>query len=152
MGNQETGKVANGSGGDDRRMKVGLRRGIHCFFDVDDITISFWGSAWSGREIVRVDDRVVSDKRSFRLSTPHRFEHKGVQYELRFGVASIVRSQYHIELYRNGELLDSDTASHFKTVPGTDKIDWRSEARSLLVWVLLGIVVGVVAAMLFGGQ
>src|SRR6056297_2058958 len=67
-----TGKQMTGK---DSRMEVGFRKGIRTFFDIDGITIALWGSAWTGREIVTVDDRVVSRKWSLRLVTPHHFEH-----------------------------------------------------------------------------
>lgn len=95
---------------DDSRMDVSLGRGVRSYFDVDDITISLWGSAWSGREVVRVDDRIVSDRRSFRMSTPHRFEHGGHRYEVDFSIESVLRGRYRVELYRDGVRVDSDSA------------------------------------------
>ena len=97
---------------DDSRMEVSLGRGVSSYFDVDDITISVWGSAWSGREVVRVDDRVVCDRRSFRMSTPHRFDHGGHQYEVIFSTESVLRGRYRVELYRHGVLVDSDSAGY----------------------------------------
>lgn len=86
-------------------MIVSARRGIQCYFDVDDITISVWGSAWTGREIKKVDDRVVSNKLSIRFSTSHDFEHQGHQYQVRFIIASAFTGLIRVELIRDGELV-----------------------------------------------
>ncbi|HMA98058.1 MAG TPA: hypothetical protein VKO38_01240 [Wenzhouxiangella sp.] len=132
------------------RMDTGLRRGIRAFFDVDDITISFWGSAWTGREVVRIDDRVVSSKRSLRFVTRHSFEHAGNRYEIVFRVVSMLRGQMEIELYRNGELIDSDSAQQNKLGidPKTGQSSlWRLVAQ-LAPFFVVGMAVGAGAAFL----
>lgn len=137
----------DGKGG---RMEVGLRKGIRAFFDLDGITISFWGSTWTGREIVTVEERVVSDKRSFRIKTLHRFEHGGIHYKLVFHVASTVRGDFRIELYRNGELVDSDRfrQSDLGVDPETGRFSaWRL-ARKLAPYFALGMLFGASVALL----
>ena len=132
------------------RMEVGFRKGIRTFFDIDGITIAMWGSAWTGREIVTVDDRVVSRKWSLRLVTPHHFEHAGINYKLVFRVVSMLRGELHIELYREGELVDSD---HFRQSqlgmdPETGRFSaWRF-ARKLAPYFILGMLSGAAAAWL----
>jgi len=150
MSRQESGgnEIAmNSKGG---RMEVGLRKGIRAFFDLDDITISFWGSTWSGREIVTVEDRVVSDKRSLRFRTPHHFEHAGVRYKLVFEIASLLRGEFRLKLYREGELVDSDRfrQSDLGVDPETGRFSaWRL-ARKLAPYFVLGMLVGASAAFL----
>lgn len=129
------------AGTDDSRMEVSLGRGVRSYFDVDDITISLWGSAWSGREVVRVDDRIVSDRRSFRMSTPHRFEYGGHRYELVLSIESVLRGVYRVELYRDGVLVDSDNA-------GYPMLDRRSGPRGWGVLTLL-FVAGLLAGFGF---
>jgi len=136
---------------DDGRMEVGLRKGIRAFFDLDDITISFWGSAWTGREIVMVEDRVVSDKRSFRFTTPHHFEHAGVDYTLVFEVVSMLRGEFRVELYRKGVLVDSDCVRHndLGVDPETGRFSGWRLARRLAPHFVLGMLAGAAAAFLF---
>jgi len=136
----------NGNG----RMEAGLRKGIRAFFDLDDITIAFWGSAWTGREIVTVEDRIVSDKRSFRFTTPHHFEHAGIHYKLVFHVASILRGEFRIELYRNGVLVDSDRFRQNNAWIDAETgrySAWRI-VRSLAPFFVLGMAAGAGAAWL----
>lgn len=132
------------------RMEVGFRKGIRTFFDIDGVTISVWGSTWTGREIVTIDDRVVSSKWSLRFVTPHHFEHAGIHYKLVFRVVSMLRGELHIELYRESELVDSDhfRQSQFGTDPETGKFSaWRF-ARKLAPFFVLGMLSGAAAAWL----
>ena len=139
--------MQDGSG----RMKVGLGKGIRAFFDIDDITIAFWGSAWTGREVVTVDDRVVSDKRSLRLVTEHHFEYAGIHYKLVFHLKSFMRGLMQIELYREGELVDSDYWRQMALIgvdPRTGEFSlWRT-ALKIAPFFVLGIVCGAGAAWL----
>lgn len=125
-------------------MIVSARKGIQCFFDVDGVTISVWGSAWTGREIVRVDDRVVSNKLSIRFKTVHQFEHLGHQYTVNFIIASVATGLTRIELHRDGELIDFDEARHRSTPfdPATGKFNWRKGWKTIVVSMLAGGLVG----------
>jgi hypothetical protein len=152
MTHQEFGRNDDGGLADDTtRMKMGLRRGIRAFFDVDDITISFWGSAWTGLEVVRIDDRVVSRKRSLRFLTRHHFEHHGIRYELVFRIVSMLRGQMEIELYRNGKLIDSDAATSIGTLgfdPETGRFSaWRA-VMHIAPYFIVGMASGAAAFFL----
>lgn len=133
------------------RMEVGMRKGIRAFFDVDDITIAFWGSAWTGREVVTVDDRIVSKKLSLRFTTEHRFEHAGIRYKLVFRILSMLVGHIRIELYREGKLVDSDEfrqTGHGSFDPRTGRVRiWRTILK-LLPYFVLGMLAGSAAAWL----
>ena len=135
------------------RMKANITHGIEAWFDVDDITIHVWGSSWTGREVVTVcqgeDKRVVSSQRSWRLKTPHAFEHRGHHYlvalAVGFGGASV-------ELYRDGVLIDSD---QIKTIgirrdPATGKLDWKHAIKTLALPMVAGLLVGIGFGYLVG--
>lgn len=140
--------MKNGNG----RMEVGMRKGIRAFFDIDGITIAFWGSAWTGREVVTVEDRVVSRKLSLRFATAHHFDHAGIRYKLVFRVLSMLAGHMRIELYREGDLVDSDEfrqTRHLLSVdPETGRISvWRTVLK-LLPYFVLGMLAGAAAAWL----
>lgn len=139
-----------GSDNGEQRMETGLRRGIRAYFDVDDITIGFWGSAWSGREAVTVEDRLVSSKRSFRFVSEHRFTHAGVDYRIVFRVESLLRGRMRIELYRDGTLIDSDQVSQSQLGfdPRTGTFSVRRLLWKLAPFFLIGMVTGAAAALL----
>mgnify|MGYP006269663311 FL=1 len=136
----------NGSG----RMEVGMRKGIRAFFDIDGITIAFWGSAWTGREVVTVDDRVVSNKRSLRFVTEHRFEHAGIRYKLVFRAVSMLAGHMRIELYREGALVDSDEFRQKNAFVDskTGRVSVRRAILKILPYFVLGMLVGASAAWL----
>lgn len=134
-------------------MKINMKRGIECFFDVEDMTIRVWGSLWNGREVVEVNDQVVSSKRSFRRSTPHEFLHEGHGYQVIVSTISIMQSRLEIRLYRDGALLDSDQAQPnlFPLNPDTGKIDWRKHALQILALFLGGALIGFLSALVTRG-
>lgn len=118
---------------DKAAFNVSFFQGIQCYFDIGEHTISVWGSAWSGREIVRVDNQVVSDSRNLSLrQNRHDFTLGGVSYYLVFKTESILRGHYGVYLYRGDTLIDSDdgcyTLFRMGKWPG-----WRG----VLLWVLL---------------
>lgn len=130
--------------GNPSTMRISARRGVECFFDVDDVTIRVWGSVWTGREVVELDDQIVSSKYSFRMSTPHEFSHAGHDYKVIFRIAAIMTGLVEIELHRDGVLIDSDQGRH-ASVPidsATGRVDWRRYAREILIYALLGGLAG----------
>lgn len=146
-GSNDQGGMDNGNG----RMEGGLRKGILAFFDIDDITIGFWGSAWTGREVVTIDGHVVSSKWSLRFVTEHHFEHAGIHYKVVFRVISMLRGELHIELYREGELVDSDhwrQTEYLGIDPKTGRVSvWRTILK-IAPYFVLGMLAGSGAAWL----
>lgn len=131
----------NGNG----RMKIELIKGVEAWFDVDDITIHIWASNWTGREIVSLRNggqaRVVSDKRSIRFQTPHEFDYGGHGYRLNFSVGF---GKAKVELYRDGQLIDSDLLdnSGIRINPDTGRVDWSFALKKLAMPMLAGAAVG----------
>lgn len=141
-------KVESTKNSADSGMKVGFS-GFERWFDVDGINIRYWGSSWTGREIVSIIDgdseQVVSDKRSFRFKTPHEFEHQGRNYrlDLIMGVG-VLFGYIEILLYRDGELVDSDIygSKTLQLNPETGRLDWRWALKKVVMPMLAGVVVG----------
>lgn len=139
--NEQTGAEHTAS----QRMKISMTRGSEAWFDVDDITIHLWASNWTGREIVTVwqgqHKHVVSNKRSWRFSTPHEFEHDGQHYRLLLLVGF---GKVAVELYRNGSLIDSDeiNRSGIRIDPATGKLDWKFALKELALPLLAGLAFG----------
>lgn len=138
-------------------MKISYKQGIECFFDVDNITIRVWGSAWTGRELVELDGEVVSSKLSLRRSTPHEFDHGGHQFKVVFSIVDFNSGLYKVLLYRDGELIDSDQGRHasIPVDPETGEVDWRKYRWQVAFYALAGGLVGGIfgylAAGFFGG-
>ena len=92
-------------------MEVDWKRGVRCYFDVDDVTIELWASYWTGREEVRVDGQLVSSVRSLRMSTTHAFSWSGIGYELVVACHFWGSGRFVVTLFREGEEIDSDEAA-----------------------------------------
>ncbi len=141
-----TDTTASNDHSENSRMKMNMKRGIEAWFDVDDITIHIWASSWTGREVVTLrvngQDRIVSDKRSWRLNTPHEFDHDGHRYQLKFRVGFGTAA---VELYRDGALIDSDkiNRSGIRIDPATGRLDWGHAMKKLALPLVVGIIVGV---------
>ncbi len=151
-------KVKSSKTGADSSMKVGFS-GFERWFDVDGINIRYWGSNWTGREIVSIIDgdseQVVSDKRSFRFKTPHEFEYQGRNYRLDLGLGLSAHNLFgYIELllYRDGELVDSDTygSKAPQVNPETGRLDWVWAMKKIVVPLLAGGIVGAGFGYLLG--
>jgi len=147
---RQNGNAKNSTGASASRMDIDFKQGINGYFDLDGITISVWGSTWSGREVVRIDDRVVSDKRSWRWTTVHEFEHAGNRYRLLFITVSALKGRFRIELYRNSELVDSDECAvqfdEFRDAQG--RISFKRIAVRLAPFFVAGLIAGALAARL----
>ncbi|MGB0514489.1 MAG: hypothetical protein ACPGJE_06590 [Wenzhouxiangellaceae bacterium] len=134
-------------------MKISMRSGVDGWFDVDDITIRFWASAWTGREIVWIQngsgEHVVSDKRSFRFKTPHEFNHGGHRYRLEYRIGATV---VEIQLFRDGELIDSDLYDNgsLRVDPETGRLDWRSVLKKIGPALVAGALGGAAIGYLIG--
>lgn len=127
---------------DKAAFSVSLVNGIQCYFDIGEHTISVWGSAYSGREIVRIDNQVVSDSRNLcGLQSRHDFTLDGVSYHLVFKTESIMRGHYGVYLYRGDTLIDSDDGCY----PLFRMGKWQGW-RGFCLWIVLcfggGIIFG----------
>ena len=144
------------------RMQFSYRKGVNAWFDVDGIIISVWISSWSGRAIVRVEDqcgeRIVSDKRTFRLSEQHEFSVGKTTY--RVDIKNIFRKngfELAILLYREETLIDSDVyiIKYIETRfdPETGKLNWLATIKAEFIddfnWipVAVGAVIGAAVAL-----
>jgi hypothetical protein len=69
-------------------------------------TIDLWASPWNGRESVTVDGRLVSEKRSYRMTSLHRFtlDEDGVPVDY----AAVIAGMLGYSVHRNGVLVASE--------------------------------------------
>ena len=64
--------------------------------------IVVWGSMFSGAERVYLDGEQVSERRTFRLRSEHRFTRDGADYTLTYGISSLLRGTVEVRLARDG--------------------------------------------------
>ncbi len=117
-----------------------LTEGYAYEFEVKGHKITAWGSAWNGREIIRVDDVVVSDLRSYKRVATHMFNIDDIKYEIEFRMVNIIAGELYCTLIEDGTHLETK-----KQLPdfGNNRVLSRTGIAAFFV---VGIVAG------FGGM
>lgn len=112
-----------------------ISAGTEFTFDLGDDIVSVWGSWVTGREIVRVNETIVSDVHSFRFRTTHDFDVRGVPYSAEIFLAGALN--YHLEcrLIKDGTIVDEQHSIG---------IDRKTALRGLAVVGIIGVIAGYV--------
>ena len=100
-----------------------LWKGYAYEFEVNGHKISAWGSAWNGREIIKVDDVVVSDLRSYKRVVTHTFDIDDVKYEIEFNMVKVLTGELHCTLIADGTHLE--TKSQLPNFGKDRKLNWK---------------------------
>ncbi len=127
--------------------------GWESYFDLGENTITVWGSTHTGLERVYLNGQLMSEKRNWRFNSNHVFQLDGQQIEVKIIVVSMLSGKVRIEIWRDGEQLDSDELSMDQVLAGTPFGRFKAQSvASWLVFILLfggaGAVVGYLVAML----
>ena len=94
------------------REKVSLTHGYWFYFEDEGTQIVAFASALSGKEVVFVDDEIVSSKHSFRLKATHSFEHKASQYKVTIALENLFTGTLSCSLYKESELVSTTHKSY----------------------------------------
>lgn len=62
--------------------KTNLWNGPYLLFRNETLTMRIWGSSFTGKEVIAINDAVVSSKYSWRFNTWHSFDHGEDHYEV----------------------------------------------------------------------
>ena len=82
-----------------------LPGGLRVNFRDESDEIMFWASPFTGNEKVLVNNEIVSQKRTFRLSTKHSFQFNGNDYAIEFSIKSLIKYTWSCSLFKNGVLI-----------------------------------------------
>ncbi len=116
--------------------KPSARHGYWFYFDIEGIKITAFGSAFSGKEIIFIDDDIVSECRSYRVSNGHKFEYQGSQYEVRFTMQNILTGNLICEVFKDGKKIATENKAYFG---GSD-----TSTKTTLLWLfVIGAASGV---------
>jgi hypothetical protein len=99
---------------DNTQDKPTYGKGYIFLFRDGDNEIEVFGSAVSGKETVRYNDEIVSDKRSFGITTHHLFNMGDDSYKVTYAVTSLLRGGIECSLYKNGELIGQEQQTMYK--------------------------------------
>lgn len=120
---------------------VTVRNGYWFYFDDHGLKITAFGSGISAKEIIFVEDEIVSSKRSIAFISKHSFSHKQDNYEVEFLMKNYWTAEVECVLSKNGQIISRATKAYYK------KDDPRS-MRELKMHVLVGVVTGAVITFL----
>jgi hypothetical protein len=120
---------------------VTVRNGYWFYFDDNGLKITAFGSGVSGKEIIYVEDDIVSSKRSIRTSSKHQFTYGNNVYEVELVVTNYWTGELECILSKNGQIISRATKAFYK------KGDPQSR-RDIKLALFAGIITGAVVAVI----
>ena len=113
------------------------------FFDIGDHVIRVEASYLTGKESVYVDDKLISEKLTWRFTSEHKFELDGKQIAVRLKVGNLFTGPVSITLWVNGEEIDSDVWNMKRILKTTGSSqNWWKTILTIFVLGLIGGVIG----------
>lgn len=122
--------------------KKALFQGVTFTFHVNGSVIECWGSGWSGKEVIKVDGKLISQRRVF-LSNPsvHSFIHNGVTFEVEFNIINRLTGELHCILIRDG--VHVETKKLLQTHGKNENVyDEKAAKRNVIVGAVFGFILG----------
>jgi hypothetical protein len=118
--------------------EVTLKKGFNFAFKDGENDILAHGSAYSGKEIVFLNDEEVSSSRNYKVCSRHFFEANGQRYECIFYVTNFIYSWIECQLYKDGNLIGREEIKFFD----------KDRKKLLGILVLCGFVFGLIGSYL----
>jgi hypothetical protein len=116
--------------------KVTLRKGYWFYFEDAGLKITAFGSGFSGKEIVYINDEIVSEKRNYRFKSTHYIQHNGARYKVSFEMKNMITGELICSLTKNNELLHTESKAYISNKNGS--------GYKTLLWIfLIGLVAGI---------
>lgn len=111
-----------------------ISKGVNFHFQDGENNIRAFGSMFSGKEIIYVNEKEVSNKRSMSTGSIHKFTIDNVKYEVEFSVTNIILGYIDCTLIKDG--------THVKTFEYKFTNDWKSALKAILLCFTIGAAVG----------
>ena len=119
--------------------EASFRKGSNIVFKDNSKTIRIWGSGWTGREKIWVNDKLVSDRRSFGFNPWHRFDFDDHLYEVIINVDGENFGAILVSILKDGVLTyRAQTNNVTKTKNGKPSLAY---AISVLIGAIAGFLV-----------
>jgi len=93
--------------------------GYKFYFQDGDDQIACFGSYFTGKEEVYINDELVSDKRSINVTSQHQFELSGNTFNVKFEMLNILTGRLQCSLFKNKKLVKSYEQSSLFNNPKT---------------------------------
>jgi len=93
--------------------------GYKFYFQDGDNQIACFGSYFTGKEEVFINDELVSDKRNQKVASAHLFKHGEDDFKVTFEMRNILTGRLECSLYKNGQFIKSYEQSSLLNNPKT---------------------------------
>ncbi len=113
---------------------VSMSKGIKANFRLGEHFIEYWGSAYSGKEVLKVDGELIAESRNFKTKSVHEFNIDGKACQLTISVTLFRKFSSVISLECESKLVNSYQLTYGKT----RKIAWYLKAIPFLLAGVLG--------------
>jgi len=144
-----------GSEGFVYQKRFGLFHGTETFFDLDrDTTLRVWLSNWTGKEVITLNNKILSSQYAIRFKSEHCFVHNDQDYRV---IVQLKMGHLRIELWRDDQLMDFDLVSNGRVLSrgdGSKSVSSKQIVISMLSGAglgALGMLLGYWAARVLGG-
>jgi len=93
-----------------------LKKGIWFVFEHDGNKIGIWGSSLNGKEIVYLNDQIISEKRNLKFKGNHQFkDNNGNEFNVLFTTTNVIKGELKCEVLKNGVRIKTFTAKYIKS-------------------------------------
>jgi hypothetical protein len=111
-----------------------LLKGVNYYFQDDDNEIRVFISMVSGKEIIHLNGNEVSNKRSLRTKTLHKFTQRKIRYEVEVKVTNILLGHIDCTIIKDGVHVETSQYSYIKS--------WKSFAKTFLQTLVVSFTIG----------
>jgi len=91
--------------------------GYKFYFQDGDNQIACFGSYFTGKEEVYINDDLVSSRRSVNIKSSHTFDFENSQYQVKFDMLNILTGRLECTLYKDQEVLAKQVQSSLPSDP-----------------------------------
>ncbi|MGE6448406.1 hypothetical protein [Pseudoalteromonas tetraodonis] len=91
--------------------------GYKFYFQDGDNQIACFGSYFTGKEEVYINDDLVSSRRSVNIKSSHKFDFENSRYQVKFDMLNILTGRLECTLYKDQEVLAKQVQSSLPSDP-----------------------------------
>jgi hypothetical protein len=124
--------------------------GYKFYFQDGDNQIACFGSFFTGKEEVYINDDLVSSKRSMGFKSKHQFEFARQSYQIEYAMKNILSGRLECTFFKNKQLMEQQEQTSISLLKDPKKAVWFI-GGNFVVGILSGIVGYYFLSVILGG-
>lgn len=124
--------------------------GYKFYFQDGDNQIACFGSFFTGKEEVYINDDLVSSKRSLGLRSKHQFELAGQSYQIEYAMINMLTGKLECSFFKNKQLLEQQQQTVISLIKNPKQALFFI-GGSFAIGFLSGLVGYVLVSTIMGG-